>query len=220
MTVRIGWIGLGRMGEAMAKRLVKAGNAVCVWNRTASKAAPLAEAGATIVGSKQELADAIQLLDSRGVSHGEIKDLGEGMKLYVLAIRDPDLVESAAKAYPKRIVVALDARNGIVATDAWRDASGRRAVDLARQLAALPIAAILYTDIDRDGMEVGPNVDETARLAKDGGVNVIASGGVGTLEHLGTLAAAHPRIVGAIVGRALHERRFTLEQAVEAAETP
>jgi phosphoribosylformimino-5-aminoimidazole carboxamide ribotide isomerase len=141
----------------------------------------------------------------------------ERVVLGTAAIRDPELVESAAKAYPKRIVVALDARGGIVATDAWRDASGRRAVDLARQLAALPIAAILYTDIDRDGMEVGPNVDETARLANDGGVSVIASGGVGSLEHLQTLASAHPRIVGAIVGRALHERRFTLEEAVKAA---
>jgi len=134
------------------------------------------------------------------------------------AIRDPALVERAARAYPKRIVVALDARNGIVATDAWRDVSGRRAIDVARQLSTVPIAAILYTDIERDGMEVGPNVEATAGLAAEGGVHVIASGGVGTLEHLRTLAAAHPRIVGAIVGRALHERRFTLEQAVAAAE--
>jgi phosphoribosylformimino-5-aminoimidazole carboxamide ribotide isomerase len=132
------------------------------------------------------------------------------------AIKDPALVESAAKAYPRRIVVALDARNGIVATEAWRDASGRRAVDLARQLAALPIGPILYTDIERDGMEVGPNVEATARLAKDGGVAVIASGGVGTLDHLRVLAD-NPGIVGAIVGRALHERRFSLEQAVAAA---
>jgi phosphoribosylformimino-5-aminoimidazole carboxamide ribotide isomerase len=136
------------------------------------------------------------------------------------AVRDPDLVMQAAKAYPDRIVVALDARDGVVATDAWRDSSGIRAVDVVKDLAKLPLAAVLYTDIDRDGMEVGPNVAETARLAEDGGLPVIASGGVGTLDHVRTLAQAGKGIVGAIVGRALHERRFTLEQAVEVARQP
>jgi phosphoribosylformimino-5-aminoimidazole carboxamide ribotide isomerase len=136
------------------------------------------------------------------------------------AVRDPDLVMQAAKAYPDRIVVALDARDGVVATDAWRDSSGIRAVDVVKDLAKLPLAAVLYTDIERDGMEVGPNVAETARLAEDGGLPVIASGGVGTLDHVRTLAQAGKGIVGAIVGRALHERRFTLEQAVEVARQP
>jgi phosphoribosylformimino-5-aminoimidazole carboxamide ribotide isomerase len=76
---------------------------------------------------------------------------------------------------------------------------------------------VLYTDIERDGTEVGPNVEATAALARNGGVPVIASGGVGKLEHLEALAAAETEIVGAIVGRALHEKRFTLEQAIQAA---
>jgi phosphoribosylformimino-5-aminoimidazole carboxamide ribotide isomerase len=133
------------------------------------------------------------------------------------AVRDPALVTQAARAYPGRIIVALDARDGVVATDGWQDSSGRRAVDVVSELAALELAAVLYTDIERDGMEVGPNVAETARLANEGGLPVIASGGVGTLEHIRALAEAGAGIVGAIVGRALHERRFTLEEAAEAA---
>lgn len=129
------------------------------------------------------------------------------------AIRDPELVRRAAEGFPGRVVVAVDARGGRVATDGWLNASERTAIDLVRELSRLPIAAVLYTDIERDGMEVGPNVAETARLARETGVPVIASGGVGTLEHLRALSSAEAGIVGAIVGRALHEKRFSLEAA-------
>ncbi len=134
------------------------------------------------------------------------------------AIRDPELVRNASQAYPGRVIVALDARGGLVATDGWLDQSERKALDVVREFSSLPIAAVLYTDIERDGTEVGPNVAETARLARDGGVPVIASGGVGKLEHLSALAAEGSAIVGAILGRAMHEKRFTLEQAVAAAQ--
>jgi phosphoribosylformimino-5-aminoimidazole carboxamide ribotide isomerase len=133
------------------------------------------------------------------------------------AIRNPELVQRAAETFPNRVVVAVDARAGRVATDGWLEASERTAIDLVLELAKLPIAAVLYTDIERDGMEVGPNIPETARLARETGVPVIASGGVGTLAHLRALSAAEPGIVGAIVGRALHEKRFTLEAANDAA---
>ena len=145
--------------------------------------------------------------------------LGLGVDRVVLgtaALRDPELLSAIAQEHPGRTIVAVDARAGRVATDAWRDQSDRLAVDLVKDLAALPLAAILYTDIERDGMEVGPNVNETARLAEQGGLPVIASGGVGTLEHLRALSGK-PGIVAAIVGRAIHERRFSLEEAVAAA---
>src|SRR5262249_55528342 len=107
-------------------------------------------------------------------------DLGvDRVVLGTAAIRDPDLVRSAAEAYPGRIVVAVDARNGNVATDGWLDQSEKRAVDVVRDFAVLGLGGVLYTDIDRDGTEVGPNVEATARLADEGGVPVIASGGVG-----------------------------------------
>src|SRR5690606_20361811 len=133
--------------------------------------------------------------------------------------RQPELVARLARAYPERVIVAVDARGGKVATDGWLETSEREAVDLVRELATLPIAAVLYTDIERDGTEVGPNVEATARLARETGVPVIASGGVGTLDHLRVLAAADAGIVAAIVGRAVHERRFTIEQALEAIRT-
>jgi len=135
------------------------------------------------------------------------------------AIRDPELLRRAAEAHPDRIIVAVDAKGGFVATDGWLTVSERRAIDLVRDVARLPIAGVLYTDIQRDGMETGPNVVETARLADETGAAVIASGGVGTVDHLRALAQASPGIVAAIVGRALHERRFTLEEAVLAART-
>jgi len=145
-------------------------------------------------------------------------DLGvERVVLGTAAIRDPELVQTAAAAYPGRIIVAVDARNGNVATDGWTDQSERRAIDVVGEIAALGLAAVLYTDIDRDGTEVGPNVEATATLASEGGVPVIASGGVGKVEHLAALAKAGPKVVGAIVGRALHEKRFSLEEAISAA---
>jgi len=135
------------------------------------------------------------------------------------AIRDPELLKRAAAAHPDAVIVAVDAKGGFVATDGWLEVSERRAVDLVRDVAKLPIAGVLYTDILRDGMETGPNVVETARLADETGAPVIASGGVGNVQHLQALSHASPGIVAAIVGRALHEGRFTLEEAVQAARS-
>jgi len=136
--------------------------------------------------------------------------------LGTVAIRNGALVREAALAHPGRIVLALDAKDGLVATDGWLSVSTRTAVDVVREFADLPIAAILYTDISRDGMQVGPNVEATARLAREGGLPVLASGGVATLDDLRRLAV-HQGIAGAIVGRALYEKAFTLDEAVGAA---
>jgi phosphoribosylformimino-5-aminoimidazole carboxamide ribotide isomerase len=144
--------------------------------------------------------------------------LGLGAERVVLgtaAVRDPELVRTIAAKFPERVVVALDAKDGLVATDGWETVSTRTSRDVAESFAGVPLAAILYTDVSRDGTEVGPNIDATAALAQGGWFPVIASGGVGTLEHL-TKLAAHPGIEGAIVGRALYERRFTLEEAIQA----
>ena len=140
----------------------------------------------------------------------------ERVVLGTAAIRDPELVRSAATAYPHRIVLALDAKDGLVATDGWLAVSTRRAGDVVRELAEVPLAAVLYTDILRDGTRVGPNVEATARLAEEGKLPVLASGGVATLDDLRKLAG-YPGIAGAIVGRALYEGVFTLEEAVAVA---
>jgi len=133
------------------------------------------------------------------------------------ALSNPELLELAAREFAGQMILAVDGRQGRVATHGWHEQSDKLAVDVVRSRAHLPIAAVLYTDIERDGTEVGPNVTETARLGHDGGLPVIASGGVGTLSHLIQLAAAAPggNIVGAIIGRALHEKRFTLQEAVQ-----
>jgi phosphoribosylformimino-5-aminoimidazole carboxamide ribotide isomerase len=132
------------------------------------------------------------------------------------AIRTPELVHALAKEHPNTVVVAVDAKDGWVATDGWTQVSQTSAVDLARSFASSPIAAVLYTDVARDGMRTGPNVDATARLAREAGVSVIASGGVGSVEDLRALAK-HPGITHAIVGRALYEGSLTLEDAIRAA---
>lgn len=145
----------------------------------------------------------------------------ERVVLGTAAVNDPELVRSAALAYPERVILALDAKGGFVATRGWVDVSQHRAADLARTYREDRIAAVLYTDIERDGTEVGPNVTATAELASHSGLPVIASGGVGTLEHLRQLGrasrAGNGGIVGAVLGRSLHERRFTLAEAIEAA---
>jgi phosphoribosylformimino-5-aminoimidazole carboxamide ribotide isomerase len=145
----------------------------------------------------------------------------ERVVLGTAAVSDPELVRCAARAYPERVILALDAKAGFVATRGWVDVSEHRAAELAQSYRGDRIAAVLYTDIERDGTEVGPNVVATAELARDAGLPVIASGGVGTLEHLQKLGRKSREIgggiVGAVLGRALHERRFSLAQAVEAA---
>jgi phosphoribosylformimino-5-aminoimidazole carboxamide ribotide isomerase len=132
------------------------------------------------------------------------------------AVHDPALVRALAKEHPGRVVVAVDARDGMVAVDGWTQATTVRALDLVRSLADLPLAGVLYTDVARDGTRAGPNVDATAELGQHTGVPVIASGGVGSLDDLRALAARS--VAACIVGRALYEGSFTLEEAVDAAK--
>lgn len=157
-------------------------------------------------------------------------DLGvDRVVLGTVAVSNPKLVTEIAALHPDRVVVALDAKNGFVATDGWIEVSGRKVVDLARSFEGQAISALLYTDIERDGTEVGPNVEATAALAEQSAFPVIASGGVGTLDHLRRLASAgaalrlssngaSSNICGAVIGRSLHEKRFSLQQAVDAVE--
>jgi phosphoribosylformimino-5-aminoimidazole carboxamide ribotide isomerase len=131
------------------------------------------------------------------------------------AVSDPVLVRALAVEEPGRVVVAVDARDGYVAVDGWTQATRVRAVDLVRAMADVPLGGVLYTDVARDGTGVGPNVDATAELAALTSVPVIASGGVGSLDHLRALARRG--VAACIVGRALYEGAFTLEEAIEAA---
>ena len=120
------------------------------------------------------------------------------------------IVHEAEKA--GKLVLSLDAKDGIVATHGWTAASGQKAVDIARQVSDWPLAAILYTDVAKDGMMGGPNLTVTAAMAEAGKVPVIASGGVGNIEHIRQLIKLP--IWGVIVGRSLHEGTLDLAEAI------
>lgn len=134
------------------------------------------------------------------------------------AVKDTALVRELATAFPGVIVIAVDAKNGFVATDGWTEVSSISAVDLVTSLADAPIGAVLYTDVARDGTGVGPNVEATAALAARSPFPIIGSGGVGTTKHLRDLAAL-PNVESTVVGRALYDGSLTLEEAVAAART-
>lgn len=118
--------------------------------------------------------------------------------------------------YRGRTVLGLDARNGKLATDGWAQQLDVTAVEIAKRICDWPVPAIIYTDIATDGTMKGPNLDATNRLAKATDVPVVASGGVGNLDHLRALRDLP--IQGAIVGRALYESAFTIDEAIEAFE--
>jgi phosphoribosylformimino-5-aminoimidazole carboxamide ribotide isomerase len=133
------------------------------------------------------------------------------------ALKDPAWFEAVCGRFPGRIVLGIDARQGRVATDGWLEVSHRSAVDLARQYESWPLAALIYTDISRDGMLDGPNFDAIAELAAQVRLPIIASGGVSTLEDVRGLAGLP--LAGCIVGRALYEGRLELAAAIAAAAT-
>lgn len=122
------------------------------------------------------------------------------------AVREPELVERACGAFPGKIIVGLDARDGEVAVDGWTTLTGLRVEVLARRFEDAGVAAIVYTDIGRDGMLVGPNIEATRALAEAVRVPIIASGGITGIEDVRALCAvAGSGIVGAITGRAIYE---------------
>jgi phosphoribosylformimino-5-aminoimidazole carboxamide ribotide isomerase len=128
--------------------------------------------------------------------------------LGTIAVKDPALVKEMAKSNPGRIAVGIDARNRHVAVEGWAATHSTTAIDLARRFEDAGVAAIVYTDIARDGTGTGLNLEDTAALASAVKIPIIASGGVGSLDDLRALKAMdHPNIAGAIVGRALYDGR-------------
>lgn len=129
-----------------------------------------------------------------------------------LAVRDPAMAAAICKRHCAKIVVAADARDGKVAVSGWREQSQVDATELAKQAEGWGAAAILYTEVSRDGMQQGPDVAATATLQQQLSIPVYASGGVGSLEHLEDCKRAEIR--GVIVGKALYEGAFSLKEAL------
>lgn len=132
------------------------------------------------------------------------------------ALTDPDLVKGAARDFPGRIVVAVDARDGMVATQGWADVSDVPVIDLARRFEDAGVAALLFTDVGRDGLLKGANVEATAALADAQSLPVIASGGVAGMDDIRALKT-HPGIEGVITGRAIYDGRIDLAEAIREA---
>ena len=122
------------------------------------------------------------------------------------AVKEPEFVTEACAAFPGKVIVGLDARDGLVATDGWAEVSEVRATDLARRFESDGVAAIVYTDIARDGMMQGVNVEATVAMAQASSIPVIASGGITDIQDIRALMnVAHTGICGAITGRAIYE---------------
>ncbi|MCB1756226.1 MAG: 1-(5-phosphoribosyl)-5-[(5-phosphoribosylamino)methylideneamino] imidazole-4-carboxamide isomerase, partial [Gammaproteobacteria bacterium] len=135
------------------------------------------------------------------------------------AVKQPEFVVELCKRFPGQVIVGLDARDGMVATEGWAEGSDAEATELARRFEGAGVSAIVYTDIARDGMMKGVNVEATAALAKAIDIPVIASGGVSTFADIEKLCAvADSGIQGAIIGRALYEGTIDLAQAQHAAD--
>ena len=133
------------------------------------------------------------------------------------AVQHPEFLAEALQRFGERIVVGIDARDSRVATHGWNQAGSLEAVAFAQTLARSGVQRVVYTDISKDGMLVGPNLEATKRLAADSQLKVVASGGVASLDDLRALRALEDvGIEGAIVGKALYERRFTLQEAIAA----
>ena len=133
------------------------------------------------------------------------------------AVKDPDFARAACKAFPGRVALGIDAREGFVATEGWAETSEVTATELASRYADAGAAAIIYTDIARDGMLSGVNVWQTAALARAVPIPVIASGGLAAVDDIFALRAAEAGIAGAILGRALYDGRVDPAAALAAA---
>ncbi len=162
---------------------------------------------------------------------GGIRDIGMvthwlnvGVRRVVLgtaALKNPDLVRQACKEFPGHIAVGIDARGGRVAVEGWAESSDVTVVDLACRFEDVGVSVIIHTDIDRDGVLGGPNIDASADLADAVDIPVIISGGVAALEDLGAIkrrAITSPGLTGVISGRALYDGRIDLAEAISLLE--
>ncbi len=190
------WLHLVDLNGAFAGRPVNAGAVEAVLSRIAVPC--------QLGGGIRDM-DTIETWLSKGLSR---------VILGTVAVETPALVREAARAFPGKVAVGIDARGGQVATKGWAEETGVDATDLAKSFEDAGVAAIIYTDINRDGAMQGPNVEATEALARAVTIPVIASGGVSSLNDLKALRATGV-ISGAISGRALYDGAIDLAEALK-----
>ena len=192
------WLHLVDLNGAFAGEPVNAAPVEAILNRT--------KVPAQLGGGIRDMAT-IEMWLSKGLAR---------VILGTVAVENPDLVREAARAFPGQVAVGIDARNERVATKGWATETDVMVTDLARSFEDAGVAAIIYTDINRDGAMQGPNIDATAALARAVTIPVIASGGVSSLTDLIALRDCGAQLNGAISGRALYDGALDLGAALEA----
>lgn len=149
--------------------------------------------------------------------------LDMGVKRVIIgteAIRNPEFVEAVCRLYPNQIVLGIDARKGFVAIEGWTETTREKAVDLAMQFERSGAAGINFTDIHRDGMQTGPNIEETRKLAEAVSIPVFASGGVASIEDIRNLLPLEAvGVAGVITGKALYTGTLSLKKAIKISKT-
>ncbi len=146
--------------------------------------------------------------------------LGVGAKRVVMgttALRHRQVVEEILEVFPERVVVSIDAKNGLVATDGWKTVTDITAREAIISLSGLALAAVMYTDIAKDGMMAGPNLMSLKLIVEASPVPIIASGGVSTLDDIKAIKALGSKVEGIILGKSLYEGKIDLRQAIDAA---
>jgi phosphoribosylformimino-5-aminoimidazole carboxamide ribotide isomerase len=150
--------------------------------------------------------------------------LSSGVRWVILgtaAFQNPSLVEEACKRFPERVILGIDAKGGRVAIQGWNEVASLEAIDLIRQFEGMGLSAIIFTDIERDGMGTGLNFQLTKNLARSTSIPVIASGGVSQIEDIEHLLELKPDgVIGVIVGRALYTGQVDLEKAIRVTKSP
>jgi len=199
------------------------------WSRLGAKFIHVIDLDGAFAKSPQNLGSIRKILQSVNVPiqlGGGIRNeetvhmyLEMGVKRVIIgtgAIKEPDFVKKVCKTYPGQIVVGIDARNGKVAIDGWTQTTRIEAMELAKKFEDCGVAAINFTDIHRDGMQTGPNLNATLRLAEAVSIPVVASGGVSSIEDIKNLLPLETAgVAGVIIGKALYSGKLDLKEALD-----
>ena len=170
----------------------------------------------------EEILDSVKVPVQLGGGIRSIKTIenwiNQGLSRVILgtaAISDPDLVKLAARKFPNKIAVGIDAKNGFVATEGWANTTAITALELAKNLEGVGVCSIIYTDINRDGAMKGPNIEQTEIIANSVSIPVIASGGISSIKDLQNLKNSKAELNGVISGRAIYDKILKIDEAIK-----